>query len=417
MLSPPPPSSSARPPWRRLGLLALVVAAAHALLLGPALVSRAAPGTAVAPGRVPTLLTRALPLAVARAEAPEPPSHEQAATETPATARPAPPRPMARTPATPSRPAPQARRARLPVAIPAEHAAVARNADPLATVAVAGAAAAVGDDAPRAVIVAAAQPVKPIGAEASATHAPTPAGAGVATERPAPAASAAPPPAAAASHADAPAHVAPSAQLVYQVSGHARGIPYSASATLDWQQDGSRYAAQWNFAGPLGLTRQQTSAGAITPHGLAPERFGERSRSERAAHFERGRGRIVFSSNTPEAELAAGAQDRLSVTLQLGALIAAAPARYPPGTHIVLQVAGARDASAWTFQVLGDETLQLAGQPMPCVKLERPPDEPYGQRIELWLARERHFLPVRLRITQGNGDVADQRLAEPPGAN
>ena len=79
---------------------------------------------------------------------------------------------------------------------------------------------------------------------------------------------------------------------------------------------------------------------------------------------------------------------------------------------------GARDASAWTFQVLGDETLQLAGQPpMPCVKLERQPDEPYGQRIELWLARERHFLPVRLRITQGNGDVADQRLAEPPGAN
>ncbi|MEZ5632567.1 MAG: DUF3108 domain-containing protein [Burkholderiaceae bacterium] len=416
MLSPPSPSSSARPPWRRLGLLALVVAAAHALLLAPALVRRAAPGTAVAPGRVPTLLTRALPLAVARAEAPEAPSHKQTATETPATARPTQPRPVARTPATPLRPAPQARRARMPVAAPTEHAAVARNADPLATVAVAGAAAAAGDDAPRAVtVVAAASPVKPVGSEASATDAAT-SSAGVATERPAPAASAAPPPAAA-SHADAPARVAPSAQLVYQVSGHARGIPYSASATLDWQQDGSRYAAQWSFAGPLGLTRQQISAGAITPHGLAPERFGERSRSERAAHFERGRGRIVFSSNTPEAELAAGAQDRLSVTLQLGALIAAAPARYPPGTHIVLQVAGARDASAWTFQVLGDETLQLAGQPMPCVKLERQPDEPYGQRIELWLARERHFLPVRLRITQGNGDVADQRLAEPPGAN
>lgn len=416
MLSPPSLSSSARPPWRRLGLLALVVAGAHALLLAPALVRRAAPGTAVAPGRVPTLLTRALPLAVALAEAPQAPSHEQAATEPPATARPAPPRPVARTPAAPLRPAPQARRARLPVAMPAEHAAVARNADPLATVAVAGAAAAAGDDAPRAVTVAAAQPVKPIGAEASATDAPTPSGAGVATERPTPAASAVSPPAAA-SHADAPARVAPSAQLVYQVIGHARGIPYSASATLDWQQDGSRYAAQWSFAGPLGLTRQQTSAGAITPHGLAPERFGERSRSERAAHFERGRGRIVFSSNTPEAELAAGAQDRLSVTLQLGALIAAAPTRYPPGTHIVLQVAGARDASAWTFQVLGDETLQLAGQPMPCVKLERLPDEPYGQRIELWLARERHFLPVRLRITQGNGDVADQRLAELPGEN
>ena len=217
--------------------------------------------------------------------------------------------------------------------------------------------------------------------------------------------------------APAPTQVPGPATLGYRVSGSARGIPFDADAQLIWRPGAGRYTAEWTVRLPLVGARTQRSEGALTPAGLAPERYAEQARGERAAHFDAAGGRIRFSANTPDATLEPGAQDRLSVSLQLAGLLNAAPARYPPGMHIVLQVAGARDASAWTFQVLGDETLQLAGQPMPCVKLERQPDEPYGQRIELWLARERHFLPVRLRITQGNGDVADQRLAEPPGAN
>jgi hypothetical protein len=120
----------------------------------------------------------------------------------------------------------------------------------------------------------------------------------------------------------------------------------------------------------------------------------------------------VFSNNAPQSPLAPGAQDRLSVSLQLGALIAAAPARFPQGTQVTLQVAGARSADLWTFTVQGEETLRLAGQTLPCVKLERRDSDPSAQRITLWLARSAHYLPVRLRLAEPDGDVADQQLSQ-----
>jgi len=214
-------------------------------------------------------------------------------------------------------------------------------------------------------------------------------------------AAAAPPPAA--------ARVAPSAQLIYKVEGRTRGIPVTAQAALDWRQGSGRYTARWTFAGPLGLRYEQNSAGRLTPQGLAPERFDERNRT---AQFERAAGRIVFSNGAPPAELAPGAQDRLSVSLQLGALIAAAPGRFPAGAQVALQVSGARSADVWTFAVQGEETLRLAGKAMPCVRLERQSSDPTAQKITLWLARSAHYLPVRLRIAEPNGDVADQQLTQ-----
>jgi len=209
--------------------------------------------------------------------------------------------------------------------------------------------------------------------------------------------------------APAAARVPPSAQLVYKVDGRTRGIPVTAQAALAWRQDGAHYTARWTFAGPLGIRREQNSAGQITPQGLAPERFDERNRT---AQFDREAGRIVFSGNTPSTPLAPGAQDRLSVSLQLGALIAAAPARFPAGTQVTLQVAGVRGADSWTFTVQGEETLRLAGQSMPCVRLERRGSDPSAQKITLWLARSAHYLPVRLRLAEPDGGVADQQLTQ-----
>ena len=148
--------------------------------------------------------------------------------------------------------------------------------------------------------------------------------------------------------------------------------------------------------------------------GLAPERYAERARSERAAHFDPAGGRIRFSANTPDAAWQAGAQDRLSVSLQLGGLLAAAPRRYPPGSSITLHTAGVRDAEAWTWDVQADETLHIDGHALPTARLVRHPRKDYDTRVELWLARTLDYLPARLRITQANGDVADQQLKSLP---
>ncbi|MFT4193109.1 DUF3108 domain-containing protein, partial [Ottowia sp.] len=212
------------------------------------------------------------------------------------------------------------------------------------------------------------------------------------------------------SAAHAPVRVPPSATLHYQVAGHARGLAYEAGAQLQWRRAGERYEATWSVSLPLTGTRAQRSEGAVTEAGLAPERFAERARGERAAHFDAAGGRIRFSANTPDAALEPGAQDRLSAILQLAALLAAAPGRYPPGTRITLQTAGAREAEPWEWEVLPDETLPLAGRDLPTARLLRQPRGPYDTRVELWLARSLDHLPARLRVTQANGDVADQQL-------
>jgi Protein of unknown function (DUF3108) len=179
---------------------------------------------------------------------------------------------------------------------------------------------------------------------------------------------------------------------------------------LLFRHDGSGYEARAEISAFLFGARVQTSSGQLTPQGLAPTRFADKWRSEQAAHFDRERGRITFSANTPEAPLLPGAQDRLSVLVQLGALLAGDPLRYPPGMSITVQTAGARDAENWQFTVAGPETVILPGGDTATVKLNRAPRREFDQRVEVWLAPALGYLPARIRITQANGDFVDQQL-------
>ena len=200
------------------------------------------------------------------------------------------------------------------------------------------------------------------------------------------------------------------ARLAFDVSGQAKRFSYSASAELLWRHDGSRYEARQEISAFLVGSRSQSSVGQITPQGLQPERFADRSRSERAAHFDHAQGRVTFSANTPQAALGPGAQDRLSVFIQLGAMLAADPGRFVPGTQVTLTTVSARSADRWTFAIEGQETLDLPAGPILAWKLQRLPRSDYDQKAELWLAPELSYMPVRIRLTQANGDFADLRL-------
>lgn len=206
-----------------------------------------------------------------------------------------------------------------------------------------------------------------------------------------------------------PAQLPASARLRYDVTGSARGLRYQADAELLFRHDASHYEARLELRSVLG-TRVQTSTGRIGPAGLMPMRFSSKWRSEQAAHFNPDQGRISFSANTPDAPLLAGAQDRLSVLIQLGAQLAAAPALYPEGSRFEAQTAGPRDAEVWTFTLDSTETLALPAGHFQTLKLSRAPRREYDQRVEAWLAPSLGYLPVRIRVTQANGDFVDQQL-------
>jgi hypothetical protein len=202
-----------------------------------------------------------------------------------------------------------------------------------------------------------------------------------------------------------------SALLSYQVIGRARGFELSASAEIDWQQDGQRYQARMVLSSFLLPGRSQTSVGEIGPDGLAPRRFSERTRGEQAAHFQPEIGRIVFSANSPPAVWQPGAQDRLSLPFQLSAMIAAEPARFTPGAQVSILTAGARSAEPWAFTVMESQPLDLPIGTQNALRLRREPRHLYDQTVEIWFAPALGHLPVRIVLSQGNGDLLDQRLS------
>ena len=202
-----------------------------------------------------------------------------------------------------------------------------------------------------------------------------------------------------------------SARLQYKVIGQAKGLNYQASSELLYKASGDKYEAVVSVRAFLVGSRSLTSVGQITASGLAPTRFSDKSRQELAAHFEPAAGKIVFSGNTPDAPWVEGAQDRVSVFLQMVGMLAAAPADYPLGTSISMYTVGPREAETWTFVVEQLENLDVLGTSTPTLKLTRKARREFDQKVELWLAPSLGYLPVRNLVTQPNGDFIDQRLS------
>lgn len=214
----------------------------------------------------------------------------------------------------------------------------------------------------------------------------------------------------------APAHYAvPDAMLLnYQVQSNK--FPFGLNAQLRWQHDAASYDARLAY-GAFGQSRVQTSRGQITDQGLEPLRFSDKYRSEVAAHFVRDQGKVTFSANTPDVALLSGAQDRLSILMQLAAMIGGEPARFSRASTITIQTIGPRDADTWLFTVEDGQTLTLPGGDLVTLKIVRNPREQFDQKVELWLAPALGYLPARIRITEPNGDYVDQQWTstEPPG--
>ena len=210
--------------------------------------------------------------------------------------------------------------------------------------------------------------------------------------------------------AEVPITIPGSVRLLYDVQGQVKKMDYKARSELLWRQDGSQYDLRFEVSAFLVGSRVQTSRGKLTAQGLTPERFSDKSRNERAAHFNYDQGKITFSANSPDAPLAAGMQDRLSVFIQLGALLAGSPGAFPPGTTISQATVGPRDADLWKVTVAGEETLQVLGEEVKTLRLTRPPGQQYDSQVELWYAPSMGYLPVRIRLTQPSGDFADMQL-------
>ena len=195
--------------------------------------------------------------------------------------------------------------------------------------------------------------------------------------------------------------------LNYQLSGMDKGLHYHASGELRWQHNDTAYDLSLSVRAFLLGRRQWRSVGQIDATGLAPRRFSDSWRNERAAHFDREQQRVVFSSNSTPAPLQPGAQDQVSLYVQLAAAMAGEPERFAPGTRLQVQTATVRDALPWSLVLESNETLVLDGQKLQTARWVCQPRNQFEARVEFWVAASQAWMPVRIRITQASGSYID----------
>lgn len=207
----------------------------------------------------------------------------------------------------------------------------------------------------------------------------------------------------------------PSAELRFDVIVLKNGNSFQGQSTITWQSDGSQYSADTttDIAG-IG-TRSSQSEGTIDQFGLAPVLYTEKSSNKSATntHFQHERNLISFSSSTVNYPLQGGEQDRASIIWQLAAIARGTPKIFVPDADIDIFIAGVRDGETWRMHVLGEEEIGLPTGAINAWHLVRMPRVgTYEQRLDIWLAPQQAWYPVKLRFTQANGDTLDMSLSK-----
>jgi hypothetical protein len=220
---------------------------------------------------------------------------------------------------------------------------------------------------------------------------------------------------------------APSASTAAGSSADARGWrahfhgALNASAELDWAVlDGGRYEVRLNInLGGL-LQRRTASQGRIGPQGLVPERYDESNKvlgRDRQASVKLGEQSIELADGRRE-DRPAGVQDAASQFFQLTHLFTTQPGRLRVGQAVEFPLALARRVTPYAYQAQEPETLETPIGPIEAVHVKPSRADMRDREVvaEMWFAPRLNNLPVRIRISQGDGTYVDLLVARPPVA-
>ncbi len=209
-------------------------------------------------------------------------------------------------------------------------------------------------------------------------------------------------------------------QINYKLTGQERGLNYYASGYLKWQAKPAsssprNYEAELRVRAFLIGNRVWRSQGLLTEDGLAPKRYSDSFRGERAAHFDTVQRTISFSGNTPSTSMQSGAQDQVSLFIQMAAAVSAQ--NFKTGSELNIQTATTRDAVNWRLTYQSDEAIEVKGERIETQKWVCLPRGKFDSRIEMWLSKSHGGLPVRIKITQVSGNFIDMEMngTETPG--
>lgn len=183
-------------------------------------------------------------------------------------------------------------------------------------------------------------------------------------------------------------------------------------ATHTWQITNDTYVIRniIEATGIFSLARPgqlvQTSQGKITADGLAPEHFtdqrGKSADRTFSAQFDRQQQTLTYgrASEMTTVPLPPQTQDLLSFVYQF--------TLHAPFTEAVqFSMTNGRKIGSYTYQVIGEETLETGLGKLQTLHLSKV-HQPADEGAEVWLAKDHQYLPVKIRLTDKKGGVAEQ---------
>jgi hypothetical protein len=190
-------------------------------------------------------------------------------------------------------------------------------------------------------------------------------------------------------------------RLSYVLTGNFRG-PIGGDAQVQWQRVGARYQVQVDL-GLSGLSFvkfSMTSQGQVTPQGLLPLAFEEKTTGRQTLKLGFDSGRVHLNDGRT-IERPAGVQDTASQFVEFGHRFSSGQAVLEVGKSQQMWLARPNAAAQWTYDIVGQETLKSPRLgPIEAYHLKpRPLANPNGPiTAELWFAPSLQYLPVRIRI-------------------
>jgi len=211
-----------------------------------------------------------------------------------------------------------------------------------------------------------------------------------------------------------PANLPRRGQITYTLLyGEGRGPV--GRAVQSWEVEGNTYrlASDAETTGIVELFRPQRlrylSQGNITAQGLRPESFlfsrTRRGQTEAArARFDWSAGSLVYGEAREQksAVLPAGAQDLISFIYQF-ALVPPEPGR------LRLPITNGSRFETYEIEVLEEERMETPLgilRVLPVKQLPRPGSE----SVEIWLAAEYRYLPVKVRFFDRDGQLSGEQV-------
>lgn len=165
--------------------------------------------------------------------------------------------------------------------------------------------------------------------------------------------------------------------------------------------------------GALKLFRDETvllhSEGRVVPEGLQPLRFEQRRSGDRSrdihAQFDWAKSLLLSEYRGEESthRLPPGTQDRLSVMYQF-------MYAEPKGERVRMHMSNGRKVDLYTYRKVDEPRIETPAGRFSTLHFQRVTEGEDENRAELWLARDRFNIPVRVVFEDRHGLKLEQTL-------